>query len=110
MRKVIFVQYRGIFHKGITFPKRISKTKEYKDLYGIWYVSTQLGDLSEKALIELNTLAKKHPTWFKTYQKNLHRWMEEAAPLDWIKLEAQDPYGKLKKISFERLAKVLIQE
>lgn len=32
-----------IFQKGLTFTKRKEKEKTYKDLYGIWYVSTQLG-------------------------------------------------------------------
>ncbi len=33
-----------IFHKGLTFTRRKSPSKMLKDLYGIWYVTTQLGD------------------------------------------------------------------
>jgi len=31
-----------IFHKGLTFTRRTSSLKQLKDLYGIWYVSSQL--------------------------------------------------------------------
>lgn len=39
-----------IFNKGLAFPKRIDKKKIYKDLYGIWYVGTQLGNLSDQTI------------------------------------------------------------
>jgi len=74
-----------------------------KDLYGIWYVATQLGDFSDQALVEFNMLTKQHSKWFEAFQKNLHHWMENASPAEWSKLEAQDPVGKLKKLSFERI-------
>lgn len=95
-----------IFHKGLTFPKRTDRIKVYKDLYGIWYAATQLGELSEQAIKDVHSL--EHPKWFQTFKKNLGEWAEEATPADWLKLEAQDPYGKLKKANFERLLKVLI--
>ena len=38
-----------MFHKGLTFTRRKSSSKILKDLYGIWYVATQLGDFSEQA-------------------------------------------------------------
>ena len=38
-----------IFHKGL-FTKRKSSLKMPKDLYGIWYVASQLGDFSEHTL------------------------------------------------------------
>ncbi len=92
-----------MFHKGLTFTKRKSSSKMLKDLYGIWYVATQLGDFSDQALVEFNMLTKQHVKWFKTLQKNLSDWMDNASPAEWSKLEAQDPAGKLKKLSFERV-------
>ncbi len=92
-----------IFHKGLTFTKRKSTSKTYKDLYGIWYVATQLGDFSEKAIAELLYLGSQHPKWFKTFRDNLHNWIENASPLDWTNLEIQDPSGKLKKQNFEKI-------
>ncbi len=97
-----------IFHKGLTFTKRKTSSKVLKDLYGIWYVTTQLGDFSEQAIAEFNILAQQHSKWFKTLQKNLHNWMIDASPTDWLKLEAQDPSGKLKKLNFEQVIKRLL--
>lgn len=97
-----------IFHKGLTFTKRKSSLKILKDLYGIWYVASQLGDFSDHALNEFNALAKQHPKWFKTFQKNLRTWLDDAAPNDWSKLEAQDPSGRLRKLIFEQLVRTFI--
>jgi hypothetical protein len=94
-----------IFHKGLTFTKRLSDSKKNKDLYGIWYVATQLGEFSERTIIEVNNLSKYHSKWFKRFQKNLIKWIDQASPLDWSKLESQDPYGKLRKMNFIHLLK-----
>lgn len=100
-----------IFHKGLTFTKRKSSSKILKDLYGIWYVATQLGNFSEQAIAEFNILMPKHPKWFETLQKNLHNWMENASPAEWSRLEAQDPSGKLKKLNFKwTIRKLLMQK
>lgn len=96
-----------IFHKGLTFCKRKSRPKFYKDLYGIWYVASQLGMFSDKAISELKTLEKQNSKWYKTFRKNLNTWITNASPLEWEKLEAQDPYGKLKKESFKYLMKIM---
>ena len=96
-----------IFHKGLTFPKRKSSLKTLKDLYGIWYVTSQLGDFSERALSEFNALAKQNPKWFKTFQNNLQKWLNNASPSDWSKLEAQEPSGRLRKLNFEQIMKKL---
>lgn len=90
-----------IFHKGLTFTKRKSPLKALKDLYGIWYVVTQLGEFSAHAITEFKGLAKYHPKWFKTFLKNLETWVDNASPIDWSNLEAQDPSGKLRKLNFE---------
>ena len=94
-----------VFHKGLTFTKRLSGSKMYKDLYGIWYIATQLGELSDKVIIEVKDLVKQHSKWFKRFQKNIYEWTDSATPLDWTKLESQDPYGKLHKINFMYLIK-----
>ena len=94
-----------MFHKGLTFTRRKSSSKMLKDLYGIWYVATQLGDFSNQALAELGMLAKQYSKWFETLRKNLHNWTDNATPGEWSKLEAQDPAGKLKKLTFERIIK-----
>lgn len=92
-----------IFHKGLTFVRRKSGLKSLKDLYGIWYVATQLGDFSNGALEEFKFLGRRHPRWQETFEKNLVKWVMDAPPLEWSKLEAQDPAGNLKKIGFEKL-------
>ena len=98
-----------IFHKGLTFTRRKSASKIHKDLYGIWYVATQLGDFSEEAMAELFFLSSQHSKWFKTFQDNLQDWLSNASPLDWSRLEAQDPSGKLKRLIFERITKKILQ-
>jgi hypothetical protein len=98
-----------IFHKGLTFTKRKSSLKILKDLYGIWYVASQLGEFSDQALNELKVLAKQHPKWFRTFQKNLHTWVKDTSPSDWSKLEAQDPSGRLRKLNFEISIKKLCE-
>ncbi|MEI8124184.1 MAG: GSU2403 family nucleotidyltransferase fold protein [Parachlamydiaceae bacterium] len=97
-----------VFHKGLTFTKRKSSLKKLKDLYGIWYVASQLGAFSDHALDEFKTLAKQHLKWFKTFQKNLRGWLENVTPNDWTKLEAQDPSGRLSKLNFEQIVRTLI--
>jgi hypothetical protein len=97
-----------IFHKGLTFTKRKSSLKILKDLYGIWYVASQLGDFSERALSDFNALAKQHPKWYKTFQNNLQNWLNNASPNDWSKLEAQDPSGRLRRLNFEQIMKKLL--
>jgi hypothetical protein len=97
-----------IFHKGLTFTKRKNALKVLKDLYGIWYVATQLGDFSNQALTEFSLLGRQHPQWFQTFQKQSSSWMNQASPAEWSKLEAQDPSGKLKRLNFERSMKILL--
>lgn len=97
-----------IFHKGLTFTRRKSSSKMLKDLYGIWYVATQLGDFSDQALSQFAFLFQQHPKWLQTFQKQLSNWMNEASPADWSKLEAQDPSGKLKKLGFELVVKKML--
>jgi len=97
-----------IFHKGLTFPKRSNKSKIYKDLYGIWYAGSQLHGFSEQAVNQLKVLSKQSPKWFAAFQENLDKWVENATPADWSRLEAQDPFGGLKKPSFKRLVEALV--
>lgn len=98
-----------VFHKGLTFTKRKSLLKALKDLYGIWYVASQLGDFSNCALGEFHVLAKQHPKWFKTFQKNLQDWLSNASPNDWLKLEAQDPSGRLSKRNLENVVENILK-
>lgn len=92
-----------IFHKGLTFNRRRTALKMLKDLYGIWYVASQLGDFSDQALAEFNLLAKEHSKWFETLKKNIQSWKSSATPNEWAKLESQDPSGKLRKLHFEHI-------
>jgi hypothetical protein len=92
---------RWLFHKALTFPKRRSKAKLSKDLYGIWYVGSQLGKLSEKTLVDLLILKEKSPkAWSNKFKKQIQNWIANASPSDWKTLEAQDPAQKLSKLSF----------
>jgi len=99
-----------MLHKGLTFTKRQSSVKTLKDLYGIWYVATQLGDFSQLAIKEFEELAHQHKKWFKTFQKNLRNWVDNASPSTWSKLESQDPTGRLKKLSFQQMISQLIEQ
>lgn len=96
-----------IFHKGLTFTRRASPTKAFKDLYGIWYVASQLGEFSDQSVAEFNILAKEHPKWCHTLKTQLHNWIGQSSPTDWSKLEAQDPSGKLKRLNFEYIVNKL---
>lgn len=60
-----------ILHKGLTFTRRKSASKMLKDLYGIWYVATQLGDFSDQALAEIAFLSQQHSKCPQTFQKQL---------------------------------------
>lgn len=96
-----------VFHKGLTFTKRPDTSKKLKDLYGIWYVMTQLGDFSSEAIQEFKKLTQNQPKWFETWKKNLLSWIGDASPSDWSMLETQDPSGKLKKLNFVKIIKAL---
>lgn len=90
-----------VFHKGLTFVKRTKEAKKYKDLYGIWFVLTQLGATSvavQKALPKL--MNKNSESWAKTFKTNLNDWIENATPKDWQLLESQDVGGRLTKAGF----------
>jgi hypothetical protein len=97
-----------MFHKGLTFTRRKSTLKQLKDLYGIWYVTTQLGTFSNQAIEEFHLLAKLNQSWFKGFRKNLLSWHQDVTPDKWSILEGQDPSGKLKKMAFERALKKLL--
>jgi len=90
-----------IFHKGLTFLKRKDSMKQLKDLYGIWYVASQLGSFSYQSLNELRELHYKHQKWFQTFKKNFSNWLENASPKDWMNLELQDPNGNLSRSHFQ---------
>ncbi|MDN3506160.1 MAG: GSU2403 family nucleotidyltransferase fold protein [Simkaniaceae bacterium] len=98
-----------MFHKGLTFSKRRTLSKKCKDLYGIWYVASQLGDFSKRAVDEIHLLELKHLKWYKTFQKNLRDWIENATPQDWMHLEAQDPVGDLTKANFIWMINRIVQ-
>lgn len=92
---------RWLFHKAITFTKRRSKAKICKDLYGIWYVGSQLGEVSRETIESLLILAKERPsTWKNKAKSQLLEWIDQASPIDWRMLEEQDPAQKLTKLSF----------
>jgi hypothetical protein len=92
-----------IFHKGLTFIKRKDDLKRLKDLYGIWYVATQLGDFSEQAIERFKKLARENSSWFNTFQNNIQNWTDDASPREWLNLEAQDPSGNLKQLNFKKI-------
>lgn len=95
-----------VFHKGLTFVKRTIKVKRYKDLYGIWFVLSQLNDTSlavKKALPIL--MGKYSPSWKKTFSVNLNTWIANATPKEWKVLESQDVEGSLTKVGFVALVK-----
>ena len=64
---------------------------------------------NNKAIRELKSLFQQHPKWFHTFQENLLKWIEQATPIDWSKLETQDPFGRLRKLNFERTIKSILQ-
>lgn len=92
-----------MFHKGLTFTKRPNVSKKLKDLYGIWYVATELGAFSTHAREKLMILKRRYDKWNETFEKNLKNWIHQASPLLWQQLEGQDPSGRLKKQHFEQM-------
>lgn len=91
-----------VFHKGLTFTKRKAASKSLKDLYGIWYVATQLATTSEKAKAELVILAERNKNWTRKFIRNLSDWLRQASPKDWENLESQDPSGYLRRKQFQK--------
>ena len=64
----------------------------------------------EDAVIsEFRLLRADHLKWYKTFRRNLTAWMGRASPLDWSKLEMQDPSGRLKKFNFEHVIHPLVE-
>lgn len=98
-----------IFHKGLTFPKRKENSKKLKDLYGIWYVLTQLENFSTKAIQDFKELSEKNISWFKTFKRNIAQWIDNASPNDWEDLQQQEPSGKLKKLGFTKLMEGILR-
>lgn len=100
-----------VFHKGLTFTKRTAKGKKYKDLYGIWFVLTQLNDVSFAVQKALLNLMKNNPApWTKTFKENLKSWIDSATPQDWDLLEQQDVTGKLSKSGFLAIINLVVQQ
>lgn len=97
-----------VFHKGLTFVKRTSVAKKYKDLYGIWFVLSHLNETSLAVKKALPLLMDKHaPSWGRTFRSNLKTWIDEATPKDWEALESQDAGGRLTRAGFISLVKSL---
>ncbi len=99
-----------IFHKGLTFTRRKSRPKMLKDLYGIWYVSSQLGKFSARSKDEFAVLKANFPKWALTFKNQLLTWINEASPNDWSNLESQDPSGQLNRLGFKREILQLIDQ
>jgi len=100
-----------VFHKLITFPLRPKKSdKAYKDLYGSWYVASELSVVSQKCLKDLKLLMSQHASWAKKAKKNIEEFLNKASPEDWAKLEAQDPNGRLTRIKFESFSEKINHE
>lgn len=83
------LQKRAMSTMTVDIAKEDSIVSEFLRSIGPWHKHVVIGKVS--------------PQWFKTFQKNLHTWVQDATPADWIKLEAQDPFGALKKLSFVHL-------
>jgi hypothetical protein len=107
-RGLVVTPEAWIFHKGLTFTKRKDKNKKFKDLYGIWYVATQLSEFSDEAIKKLKSLFRQDPKWHMTFCKNLQGWLDQVVPIEWISLENQDPYGNLKKEPFVEMIRMLL--
>ncbi|MCE5315901.1 MAG: hypothetical protein LLG04_00880 [Parachlamydia sp.] len=97
-----------LFHKGLTFTRRAHIEKSFKDLYGLWWVASQLGDFSQHAIAELHALSGDNPKWSYTFRTNLQRWIENASTQDWSKLMVQDTSNKLEKNGFLHTINLLI--
>jgi hypothetical protein len=98
-----------VFHKGLTFVRRPPKSsKQYKDLYGIWFVLTQMDAFSATTLVRLKDLqARQHANWKKAFLANLTSWIAKASPGDWSQLIAQDPQRRLTEVRFKALVESL---
>lgn len=92
-----------VLHKGLTFVKRKVEYKKCKDLYGIWYVCSQLDAFSESVIRELFSLKKVYSKWYRRFTLNLKQWTENATPRKWDDLKSQDPQGNLTEAQFQYL-------
>jgi hypothetical protein len=90
-----------VFQKG--------SSKEYKDLYGIWFVLSQLSELSISTKELLKRVQAANPnSWKKDFDSNLQQWVSDASPNDWQKLVSQDPHRRLTEIGFKALVTEII--
>ena len=96
-----------MLQKGLIFPRRNNELKLCKDLYGIWYVGSQMGSFSKEAMAEFHNLAAQHPKLFKRVVRNMCEWQEKATPAHWSRLADQDPFSVLTRHRFERMAQLL---
>lgn len=96
-----------MFHKGLTFVRRPTSAKQFKDLYGIWYVASQLGPTSDAAVVEFHSLAEQNSKWFETLKEHISGFNSKATPKAWRLLEQQDPYGQLSESRFKSVLKLL---
>ncbi len=98
-----------MFHKGLTFVRRRpASSKFYKDLYGIWFLGSQLGDLSVKVVESLMKLRNEYPSRYKKFKLNLLSWIHAATPSDWRQLAMQDSHGDLSRQSFIKLIERIV--
>lgn len=93
------------FHKGLTFNRgKSGSALAVRDLYGIWFVLTLLGDFSGTAWNGLKSLQAKQPkAWRDSFRSNMRAWVNRATQKDWGLLMAQDPERRLTQASFQGL-------
>lgn len=60
-----------IFHKGLVFPRRREEQKKAKDLYYIFDILANCPELRQRIINELKEQKQSHPSWFRTFEKNL---------------------------------------
>jgi len=98
-----------VYHKGLTFNRRVKQSKQYKDLYGIWFVLTQLAETSVVAKTNLKKIQEENPKgWKNDFKNNLSSWVKNATPNDWLKLITQDPNSRLTEIAFRGLVEEVV--
>lgn len=66
-------------------------------------MATQLENFFENAKNELISFKNLYPKWYRRFCQNLKDWISQATPINWMELEAQDPFGQLKKNHFLHL-------
>lgn len=91
-----------IFHKGLIFDRRKTREKKAKDLYYIFDILVNCGEIEDQILNELKGLKSAHTAWFKKMIANMETYFSEATSEGVNMLVSQRPVDALPELTEEQ--------